>query len=215
VQLSVPQAEVSEKHVQKRLLLSGDDIVDAIPEKAPERIVKIVETVVVPVDDAKIIVGKLVDMDGKPEGKLEIVYESDDKYEQEMGRRSGCPNLPRPAASAASPGRIIVPASGRHSIGRFQASAGRHGGGGMTQPSLHDIADRLARLAPCHRDPFRFHEEKSELVADLRRPAANDNQHVGLGVSHHTVASIKKEMVSTGRIGQLEKQGRHELSPNR
>jgi hypothetical protein len=41
---------------------------------------------------------------------------------------------------------------------------------------LHEIADRLQRLAPSHRDPFRFHEEKSELVAALRRLAANDNQ---------------------------------------
>ena len=40
---------------------------------------------------------------------------------------------------------------------------------------LHEIADRLARLAPCHRDPFKFHEDKSELVAELRRIAANDN----------------------------------------
>lgn len=37
--------------------------------------------------------------------------------------------------------------------------------------SLHVLADRLERLAPCHRDPFRFHEEKSELVAELRRLA--------------------------------------------
>lgn len=37
-------------------------------------------------------------------------------------------------------------------------------------------ADRLARLAPSHRDPHRFHEEKSELVAELRRLAANDNR---------------------------------------
>ena len=42
--------------------------------------------------------------------------------------------------------------------------------------ALADIADRLARLAPCHRDPERFHEEKSELVAALRALAANDNQ---------------------------------------
>ncbi len=40
---------------------------------------------------------------------------------------------------------------------------------------LHDIADRLARLAPSHRDPHRFHEEKSDLVGELRRLAANDN----------------------------------------
>lgn len=51
---------------------------------------------------------------------------------------------------------------------------------------LHAMADRLARLAPSHRDPFRFHEEKSELVHELRRlaqsngkrpiVAANDNR---------------------------------------
>lgn len=51
---------------------------------------------------------------------------------------------------------------------------------------LHALADRLARLAPSHRDPFRFHEEKSELVHELRRLAgsvritdkspANDNR---------------------------------------
>lgn len=37
--------------------------------------------------------------------------------------------------------------------------------------TLNALADRVARLAPCHRDPFRFHEEKSELVAELRRLA--------------------------------------------
>lgn len=53
---------------------------------------------------------------------------------------------------------------------------------------LHAMADRLARLAPSHRDPFRFHEEKSELVHELRilaealagskigLSAANDNR---------------------------------------
>lgn len=45
-----------------------------------------------------------------------------------------------------------------------------------TAAQLQDIADRLARLAPCHRDPHRFHEEKSELVAALRALAANDNK---------------------------------------
>lgn len=44
-----------------------------------------------------------------------------------------------------------------------------------TAARLYDIADRLARLAPCHRDPERYHEEKSELVAALRELAANDN----------------------------------------
>ncbi|WP_189343744.1 MULTISPECIES: hypothetical protein [unclassified Mesorhizobium] len=41
---------------------------------------------------------------------------------------------------------------------------------------LHEIADRLARLVPSHRDPHRFHEDKSELVDALRRLAANDNR---------------------------------------
>ncbi|MET3854431.1 hypothetical protein [Rhizobium sp. OAE497] len=51
---------------------------------------------------------------------------------------------------------------------------------------LHEIADRLTRLAPSHRDPNRFHEDKSELVGQLRRlaqsngkrpiEAANDNR---------------------------------------
>ncbi|MCP2154921.1 UNVERIFIED_ORG: hypothetical protein J2S29_001255 [Rhizobium sp. SLBN-170] len=48
---------------------------------------------------------------------------------------------------------------------------------------INAIANRLERLAPSHRDPFRFHEEKSELVHELRRladesaglRAANDN----------------------------------------
>ncbi|MCJ7995890.1 hypothetical protein J5N58_08140 [Rhizobium cremeum] len=45
-----------------------------------------------------------------------------------------------------------------------------------TAARLRDIADRLARLAPSHRDPHQFHEEKSELVAELRALAANDNK---------------------------------------
>jgi len=32
---------------------------------------------------------------------------------------------------------------------------------------LHSLAHRLTCLAPAHRDPFRFHEEKSELVHEL------------------------------------------------
>lgn len=50
---------------------------------------------------------------------------------------------------------------------------------------LHALADRLARLAPSHRDPDHYFEEKSEIVADLRRlagvkysltTAANENR---------------------------------------
>lgn len=44
-----------------------------------------------------------------------------------------------------------------------------------TLAKLQDIADRLARLAPCHRDPHKFHEDKSQLVHELRKLAANDN----------------------------------------
>ncbi|MGO7439725.1 hypothetical protein ACC684_10975 [Rhizobium ruizarguesonis] len=42
----------------------------------------------------------------------------------------------------------------------------------MNLATLHDIADRLERLAPSHRDPHRYFEEKSEMVAELRRLAA-------------------------------------------
>jgi hypothetical protein len=33
------------------------------------------------------------------------------------------------------------------------------------------MAERVRRLSPSHRDPERFHEEKSELAAELRRLA--------------------------------------------
>ena len=33
---------------------------------------------------------------------------------------------------------------------------------------LQGLADRLGRLAPCHRDPHRFHADKSDLIAELR-----------------------------------------------
>lgn len=46
----------------------------------------------------------------------------------------------------------------------------------QTNPTLADIADRLERLAPCHRDPERYFEEKSEIINELRRLAANDNR---------------------------------------
>ncbi|NTZ60061.1 hypothetical protein G6L24_07020 [Agrobacterium tumefaciens] len=50
---------------------------------------------------------------------------------------------------------------------------------------INALANRLERLAPSHRDQFRFHEDKSEIIAELRRLAkgmrkiahtpANDN----------------------------------------
>ena len=37
--------------------------------------------------------------------------------------------------------------------------------------TLSSLAARVARLTPSHRDPERFHVEKSEVVAELRRLA--------------------------------------------
>ena len=37
--------------------------------------------------------------------------------------------------------------------------------------ALETIASRLRYLAPDHRDPHRFHEQKSQLVAELQRLA--------------------------------------------
>lgn len=40
-----------------------------------------------------------------------------------------------------------------------------------TPQLLEDLAGRLGRLAPSHRDPEHFHLERSELVHELRRLA--------------------------------------------
>lgn len=37
--------------------------------------------------------------------------------------------------------------------------------------ALDDLAERVRRLVPSHRDPERFHVEKSEIEHDLRRLA--------------------------------------------
>jgi len=37
--------------------------------------------------------------------------------------------------------------------------------------TLRLIADKVRRLSPSHRDPERFHEDKSEIERDLRRLA--------------------------------------------
>lgn len=37
--------------------------------------------------------------------------------------------------------------------------------------ALAELADKVRRLSPSHRDPERFHEEKSEIERDLRRLA--------------------------------------------
>ena len=41
---------------------------------------------------------------------------------------------------------------------------------------LHSLADRLARLAPSHRNPDHYFEEKSEIVAELRRLANSERK---------------------------------------
>ncbi len=72
----------------QRLRLKVDDgrIVDAVPELQPDRLVKIAEADIVDVDQDKIFVAKLVDMQGKPEGRLDIIIRSDDFDEQREGQ---------------------------------------------------------------------------------------------------------------------------------
>jgi len=41
----------------------------------------------------------------------------------------------------------------------------------VSSVTLSSLATRVARLTPSHRDPERFHVEKSEVVAELRRLA--------------------------------------------
>lgn len=42
--------------------------------------------------------------------------------------------------------------------------------------ALATLADRVQRLRPDHRDPERYHAEKSEIAAELRRLARNSDQ---------------------------------------
>lgn len=44
-----------------------------------------------------------------------------------------------------------------------------------TRQRLLAIADRLEKLAPSHTDPNWFHEEKSEIAAELRRLAKGES----------------------------------------
>jgi hypothetical protein len=39
----------------------------------------------------------------------------------------------------------------------------------VTRSALEDLAQRVSRLVPSHRDPERFHLDKSEIVEDIRR----------------------------------------------
>jgi hypothetical protein len=38
----------------------------------------------------------------------------------------------------------------------------------VNRSRIFDLADRIERLAPSHRDPERFHIEKSEIAFELR-----------------------------------------------
>ena len=57
--------------------------------------------------------------------------------------------------------------------GREGPTAGHHSrAGGPSLPEvLQELAGQVQRLSPSHRDPERFHEDKSEIVAELRRLA--------------------------------------------
>jgi hypothetical protein len=70
-----------------RLEMDGERIVGVVPERAPDRHVEIAEADVVPVDGSKILVMRMVDPAGKPEGRVDIVFESDDPDEQVAGQR--------------------------------------------------------------------------------------------------------------------------------
>ncbi len=52
---------------------------------------------------------------------------------------------------------------------------------------INAIANRLERLATNHRDPFRFHEEKSELVNELRSLA---DESAGLRASNNNIVGF-------------------------
>lgn len=55
-----------------------------------------------------------------------------------------------------------------HGNGRDQRPTDR-GPAAEIPSALEIIARRVARLAPSHRDPERFHVEKSEIVFELRK----------------------------------------------
>lgn len=42
--------------------------------------------------------------------------------------------------------------------------------------TLHNLADRIERLVPSHRDPLRFFEERSEIAHELRSLAMTDRR---------------------------------------
>lgn len=53
---------------------------------------------------------------------------------------------------------------------------------------IEEIAERVRRLLPSHRDPERFHVEKSEIEADLRRLARVLPPAGGAGTQHPEIS---------------------------
>lgn len=50
-------------------------------------------------------------------------------------------------------------------------------------PDLSDLARRVERLRPSHRDPEAFHVEKSDIADALRRMAAGPSRRAPMRVS--------------------------------
>ncbi len=74
------------------------------------------------------------------------------------------------ASLGTRPSRLsqVVPTAKAKSI-RPNATNGTLGTDGTPVPlALSDLAARVARLSPSHRDPEAFHEEKSEIEHALR-----------------------------------------------
>ncbi len=54
-----------------------------------------------------------------------------------------------------------------------------NGGAETVDAALRELAARVERNVPHHREPERFHAEKSEIAAALRRLASNQPRHRG------------------------------------
>ena len=55
--------------------------------------------------------------------------------------------------------------------GKSQGNASCASCASLPADDLDRLAHAVSRLSPSHRDPHRFHEDKSEIVAELRRVA--------------------------------------------
>lgn len=62
--------------------------------------------------------------------------------------------------------------------------------------ALTGIADRLAMLAPSHRDPERYHVEKNELVHELHKLACTLNVDVEVA-RHRPIVSLRQRRAAT------------------